>query len=86
MVIPAMYFILLSLFPLWWLQKSRTPKPGLSIGQFMFVCAADYREMGGHEAVKSRILEDVFLGLEMARHGHRQGVVDLSRMVSCRMY
>ena len=42
--------------------------------------------MGGHEAVKSRILEDVWLGFEMARHKKRQATVDLSRMVACRMY
>lgn len=85
-VIPAMYFVILALFPLWWLQSSRTPKPGLAIGQFLFVSAADYREIGGHEAVKSRILEDVSLGLELVRHGYRHGVVDLSHVLSCRMY
>jgi chlorobactene glucosyltransferase len=85
-VVPTFYFAILSLFPLWWLQGSRSPKPGLSIGQFLFVSAEDYREIGGHEAVKSRILEDVWLGLGMARHGKRQAVVDLSEIVSCRMY
>ena len=38
--------------------------------------------MGGHEAVKSRILEDVWLGFEMARHKKRQATVDLSQMVA----
>ena len=85
-VIPVMYFIILSWFPLWWLQGSRKPKPGLAIGQFLFLSAQDYREIGGHEAVKSRILEDVWLGFEIARHGKRQATVDLSRVVACRMY
>jgi chlorobactene glucosyltransferase len=85
-VIPTFYFAILSLFPLWWLQGSRVPKPGLSIGQFLFVSARDYREIGGHEAVRSRILEDVWLGFAMARHGKRQAVVDLSEVVTCRMY
>lgn len=85
-VVPTFYFAILSLFPLWWLQGSRSPKPGLSIGQFLFVLAEDYRGIGGHEAVKSRILEDVWLGLAMARRGKRQAVVDLSDVVSCRMY
>lgn len=85
-VIPALYFVILSCFPLWWLQGSKKPKPGLAIGQFLFVSASDYHEIGGHEAVKSRIIEDVCLGFEMVRHGKRQGVVDLSHVVSCRMY
>ena len=85
-VIPALYFMILTCFPIWWLQGSAKPKPGLVIGQFIFVKAADYHEVGGHEAVKSRIIEDVCLGLEFAHHGKRQGVVDLSKEVSCRMY
>ncbi len=85
-VIPMMYFIILSWFPLWWLQGSAKPKPGLAIGQFLFVSAQDYHDIGGHEAVKSRILEDVWLGFKMARHGKRQATVDLSPVVACRMY
>lgn len=85
-VVPIMYFILLIWLPLWWLQGSRKPKPGIAIGQFLFLSAPDYREIGGHEAVKSRILEDVWMGFEIARHGKRQAVVDLSQVVSCRMY
>jgi chlorobactene glucosyltransferase len=85
-VIPVMYFIILSWFPLWWLQGSAKPKPGLTIGQFIFVSAQEYHEIGGHEAVRSRILEDVWLGFEMARHGKPQATVDLSQLVACRMY
>lgn len=85
-VVPAMYFIILTWLPLWWVQSRARPKPGLVIGQFIFVSAQAYREIGGHEAVKSRILEDVWLGVEMARHGKRQATVDLHPMVSCRMY
>jgi chlorobactene glucosyltransferase len=80
--VPAMYFIILCCMPLWWVQGSRRPKPGLVIGQFIFVSAADYREVGGHEAVRSKILEDIWLGFTMARHGKRLGVVDLSGVVS----
>ncbi len=84
--LPIMYFILLSCCPLWWMQGSKKPKPGIAIGQFLFLRADDYRQMGGHEAVKSRIVEDMWLGFELARRGKRQGVVDLSRVVSCHMY
>jgi chlorobactene glucosyltransferase len=80
--VPAMYFFILCCMPLWWVQGARRPRPGLVIGQFIFVSAADYREVGGHEAVRSKILEDIWLGFTMARHGKRMGVVDLSGMVS----
>ena len=85
-VIPVIYSILLSLLPLWWLQGLKKPKPGFAFGQFLFFKADDYRAMGGHEVVKSRIVEDLWLGLETVRRGKRQGVVDLSQVVACRMY
>lgn len=87
MAIPIMcYFMLLCWMPLWWLQRSRRTLPSVVIGQFMFFSAQEYRSIGGHEAVKSRILEDVWLGREMARHDYRQLTLDLSPLVSCQMY
>jgi chlorobactene glucosyltransferase len=80
--VPAMYFVILCCMPLWWVQGARRPRPGLVIGQFIFVNAADYHEVGGHEAVRSKILEDIWLGFTMTRHGKRLGVVDLSGVVS----
>ncbi len=84
--IPVLYFIILSWFPLWWLQRSREPKPTLAIGQFLLFPVQEYWRIGGHEAVKSRILEDVWLGIEVSRRHGRQVAVDLSPAVSCNMY
>ncbi len=84
--IPVLYFIILSWFPLWWLQRAREPKPSLAIGQFLLLPREEYWRIGGHEAVKSRILEDVWLGVEISRRGGRQMAVDLSPAVSCNMY
>lgn len=84
--IPVLYFIILSWFPLWWLQRSREPRPSLAIGQFLHFPREEYWRIGGHEAVKSRILEDVWLGIEISRHGGRQVAADLSPAVSCNMY
>jgi len=87
MAIPIMfYFIILCWMPLWWMQRSRRTLPSVTIGQFMFFSAQEYRSIGGHEAVKSRILEDVWLGREVARHHYRQLTLDLSPLVSCQMY
>jgi len=84
--VPVLYFIILSWLPLWWLQRSREPKPSLAIGQFLLFPRDEYWRIGGHEAVKSRILEDVWLGVEISRSGGRQVAVDLSPAVSCNMY
>ena len=84
--IPVLYFIILSWLPLWWLQRSKNPRPSLAIGQFLLFPTEEYWRIGGHRAVKSRILEDVWLGTEVIRHGGRHVAVDLSRVVSCNMY
>jgi len=84
--IPVLYFVILSWLPLWWLHRSKKPRPSLAIGQFLLFPRDDYWKMGGHEAVKSRILEDVWLGIEINRHGGRHVAIDLSPVVSCNMY
>jgi chlorobactene glucosyltransferase len=84
--VPVLYFIILSWLPLWWLQRSKIPKPSLAIGQFLLFPREEYWRIDGHRAVKSRILEDVWLGVEINRHGGRHIAVDLSPVVSCNMY
>ena len=84
--IPVLYFVILSWLPLWWLHRSRKPRPSLAIGQFLLFPREAYWKMGGHEAVKSRILEDVWLGVEINRKGGRHVAIDLSPVVSCNMY
>lgn len=84
--IPLLYFILLSWVPFWLLQRSSKPRTTIAIGQFMFFRTQDYWKAGGHEKVKSKILEDVALGIAITRHGMRQTALDLSSVVSTRMY
>ena len=85
-IMPVFYFILLGWLPLWWVHRSKTPKPSMAIGQFFFFSAKEYRRIGGHEAVKSRIVEDVWMGIEVSKHGGRHIAVDLSSVASCHMY
>jgi hypothetical protein len=84
--IPVFYFIILSWLPLWLFQRSDEPRPSMAIGQFMLFRRDEYWRIGGHEAVKSRIMEDVWLGVEVVRHGGYHVAVDLSSVVSTHMY
>ncbi len=84
--IPLIYFIIMSWFPLWALQLSRKPRPSLAIGQYLLFTRRIYNTIGGHTAVRSRILEDVWLGVETVKAGGRHVAVDLTGIVSCRMY
>jgi chlorobactene glucosyltransferase len=84
--IPVLYFVLLSWLPLWWIHRSKKLRPSLAIGQFLLFSKEAYWRMGGHQVVKSRILEDVWLGIEITRAGGRHIAVDLSDITACSMY
>jgi len=84
--IPVLYFVIMSWLPIWWLHRSRKPRPSLAIGQFLLFSREAYWKIGGHRAVKSRIIEDVWLGVEINRSGSRHIAIDLSPVVSCNMY
>jgi len=86
LAIPVLYFILISWVPFWWLHYSKEPKPSLAIGQFLLFTKEAYWQFGGHKAVRARIIEDVWLGVEINKHGGKHIAVDLSPVVSCNMY
>ncbi len=83
---PLMYFATMIWLPLWWLHRSKEPRPSLAIGQFLLFPREEYWRIGGHMAVKDRILEDIWLGVETVRHGGRHIAIDLSAVFYCRMY
>jgi chlorobactene glucosyltransferase len=82
---PVLYFVIMSWLPLWWVHRSMH-RPSLTIGQFLLFPREEYWRIGGHMAVKDRILEDVWLGVETIRHGGRHVAIDLSTVFYCRMY
>lgn len=84
-VIPLIYFIMLWV-PLWWIKQLSEPKPSLALGQFLLFPRDEYWKIGGHSAVKSRIIEDVWLSYEITKQGGRHLTIDLTSVFSCNMY
>ncbi|MDD5338848.1 MAG: glycosyltransferase [Dehalococcoidales bacterium] len=85
-IIPVFYFILLTWIPLWLLHQTKKPKPSMAIGQFFFFAKDEYWRIGGHEAVKDKIVEDVLMGIEVTKHGGRHIAIDLSPVTATNMY
>ena len=84
--VPVIYFIIMGWAPLWLIHRLKTPRPSVAIGQFLLFPRDEYWRVGGHKAVQSRILEDIWMGIEVSRHGGRHVAIDLSSVVSCNMY
>ncbi len=86
LVQPLLQWSWASLLPL--RLAERTPRPSLSAanGQLMAVDAGTYRRAGGHDAVRSEVLDDVALVRRVKAVGGRGGVADGTRLATCRMY
>jgi len=66
--------------------NSKTHKRPFANGQFIMVRRAAYESIGGHESVKSEVLEDVWLARHLSRQGHECGFVFSGDLLFCRMY
>ena len=64
----------------------QTPSMVVANGQFLVIDRRAYFESGGHEGIKSEVLDDLELGRSMVRKGFRGGVAEASHFADCRMY
>lgn len=96
-VIPVVYFGLLSLLPARyvhrnpkWLFPSMARKLSSSFaaacGQCLAFTKQAYDAIGGHASVKNRIVEDVALAKQIKKNGWRMRMHHGNRAVHCRMY
>ncbi len=58
----------------------------MTIGQFMLFRRSTYDAIGGFEAVRDNIVDDVALGRLIADQGYEWRLLNGTRFVSCRMY
>jgi chlorobactene glucosyltransferase len=86
LVVPLLNFTILTLLPV--ALISRRPEPSLATGNGQLLCfhRSAYEAIGGHEAVKGRVLEDVLLARAVKAAGYRMIFVDALELVRCRMY
>lgn len=63
-------FQLMAMPRLWFVQRD-PPRTFAGIGACNLVRAADHRAVGGHEALAMEVLDDVYLGFLLFRHGVR---------------
>jgi len=66
----------------------RLPRRSMAVanGQFFLVRASAYRKSGGHQEIKSEVLDDIELARLLISKGFRGTVADGSKIAHCRMY
>lgn len=67
-------------------NRLNLPSMVVANGQFFIVKNRAYVAAGGHEKIRSEVLDDLELARTLVRAGFRGGVVDGSLVARCRMY
>lgn len=83
---PMATFELMRQYPLRRANRQDELQRPFANGQFMMFRSAAYRQVGGHEAVRSELLEDIAFARLMGRSGLLSGVLIADGLVRCRMY
>ena len=66
-------------------NRSSRPRDAIANGQFLMVTRESYEWVGGHQAVRNTVIEDLMLAAEYRRAGKRHFLV-LGEDLSVRMY
>ncbi len=88
LLVPMIFFILLSYLPFGRMRRCSPPDPNASAacGQFILVSRAAYMEVGGHQTCKDSMHEGVKLPRVFRRAGYHTDLFDGTGSLSCRMY
>ncbi|MBK6418638.1 MAG: glycosyltransferase [Ignavibacteria bacterium] len=85
-VIPMVHVLYFAYLPNDLILQNKRVSLSAANGQFMCFTRDAYEKVGGHESVRSTLVEDVFLAKEVKRAGLRIALVDGTDAVECRMY
>ena len=83
---PQLGFFLFSVMPLWLSNRSRTPLLAIGGGTGNMIGRADYDAIGGHEALRTAVVDDVGLAHHVRRSGHRTLTYLADDLISVRIY
>lgn len=86
LIVPIMSWGIFSFLPLRIAYTLSLPSLSVTIGQFMLFRRETYDAVGGYEAVRQEIVDDVNLGRRVIEQGFRWRLLDATEHVSCRMY
>jgi glycosyltransferase involved in cell wall biosynthesis len=83
---PLLQWSWLASVPLFISQKLRIKSMAVANGQFLVIKKSAYVKSGGHESIKSEVLDDIMLARQLLSSGFSGGVAEGSQVASCQMY
>lgn len=86
LLVPVIGFGIFTFIPIRLVQKLRLPALSITIGQFMLFRREAYEAVGGYEAVRTEVVDDVCLGRLIIANGGEWRLLNGTRHVTCRMY
>ena len=86
LVIPMLYFAVTVFLPFPMIERSAKKQYAMGNGQFMFFKREFYDKIGGHESLKSKIVEDVWLARRVKEFKGKLIFADANSLIKCRMY
>jgi chlorobactene glucosyltransferase len=86
LAIPLLYFAVAGFLPMFLMGRSRSERMAAASGQYMLFRREAYDAVGGHEAVRANVVDDVGLARAIRRASRRLVIANGVGFVSCRMY
>jgi chlorobactene glucosyltransferase len=86
LLVPFFLWAVLCFTPLWLAYRLKVPSLSTAVGQMMLFKHDAYQKVGGHAALGAVIVEDIALVRNIKRAGLRWRVVNITDLISCRMY
>jgi glycosyltransferase involved in cell wall biosynthesis len=83
---PLLQWSWLASVPLIISQKLRIKSMAVANGQFLVIKKSAYLKSGGHESIKSEVLDDIMLARQLLASGFAGGVAEASQVAICQMY
>ena len=86
LLVPVIGFGIFTFIPIRLVQRLHLSALSVTIGQFMLFRREAYDAVGGYEAVKTEIVDDMVLGRRIITGGMEWRLLDGTNHVTCRMY
>lgn len=86
LVVPLMTFTIICHLPILLVRTSRDPRFVAAHGGFMLVHRNSYMRCGGHEAIRSDLVDDMALARAVKRVGDQVTLADITEYAEMRMY